>query len=59
MQESGLKPRSKSNRQLKINDMNNKVLWPALLLGLVLTACNVVTGKTALEGIYVSHSEGK
>jgi hypothetical protein len=39
--------------------MKRKFLWPGIMLGLVLTACNALTGKRVLEGTYVSHSEGK
>jgi len=39
--------------------MRDKVLWPGLILGLFLTACNLITGKRTFEGAYVSHSEGK
>jgi hypothetical protein len=59
MLELGLKPRIRVIDSVKINDMKNRVLWLGLLLGLVLTACNVITGKRVLEGAYVSHSEGK
>lgn len=42
-----------------LNDMKRIFLWPGIMLGLVIAACNAITGKTVLEGTYVNHSEGK
>lgn len=42
-----------------LNDMKRIFLWPGIMLGLVLAACNAIIGKTVLEGTYVNHSEGK
>jgi hypothetical protein len=42
-----------------LEDMKRKFLWPGIMLGIVLAACNALKDKSILEGTYINHSEGK
>ncbi|RQO77734.1 hypothetical protein DBR40_07100 [Pedobacter sp. KBW01] len=39
--------------------MKRNFIWAGIFLGFVLAGCNSLTGKSVLEGTYVSHSDGK